>query len=120
MLPSEAAFATEYGIARSTLHRALEQLQDERLIVSRPGKGRMVAVPEQELTTGPEYQRIAAELRAAIVSGELKSGAALPSEAALAAKHGVNRSTAREAFAVIAGEKLIETVHGKGRFVRQA
>src|SRR5689334_22049751 len=119
MLPSEAALAAEYGIARSTLHRALEQLQAERLIVSRPGKGHVVATPGQELTTGPEYQRIAGDLRAAIVSGTLEPGAALPSEAALAAEYGVNRSTAREALAVLAGEGLIESVHGKGRFVRR-
>jgi GntR family mannosyl-D-glycerate transport/metabolism transcriptional repressor len=119
MLPSEAALAAEYGIARSTLHRALERLRAERLIVSRPGKGHVVATPGQETAAGPAYRRIAAELRMAIASGSLESGAALPSEAALAAQYGVNRSTAREAFAVLAGEGLIEAVHGKGRFVRR-
>jgi DNA-binding GntR family transcriptional regulator len=42
----------------------------------------------------------------------------LPSESALAQQYGVARGTARHALAELEGSGLIESVHGKGRFVR--
>ena len=41
-LPGEAALATEHGVSRMTLRRALDQLAAEELIVRRPGSGTFV------------------------------------------------------------------------------
>jgi DNA-binding GntR family transcriptional regulator len=65
----------------------------------------------------PQYRRISAEFRAAIESGELAPGTALPSEAAISARYGVARGTARQALADLSGSGLVEAVHGKGWFV---
>lgn len=49
-LPGYDAVAAEYGVARGTVKRALETLQDEGLVVIRHGQGSFVraAAPEQE------------------------------------------------------------------------
>jgi DNA-binding GntR family transcriptional regulator len=67
----------------------------------------------------PRYQRIARALRTKIEAGELAPGDALPSDADVVNQYGVSRNTARQAFAELEGRGLIETVHGKGRFVRR-
>lgn len=118
-LPSEAILTVEYGVARNTLRRALDQLTGEGLITTRPGRGRLVASPDTPPQYGPEYRRIAAELRTEIESGELQPGDALPSEAALMARYGVSRNTARQALTELEGAGLVDTIQGKGRFVRR-
>jgi DNA-binding FadR family transcriptional regulator len=55
---------------------------------------------------------IAAEIRAAIVSGELREGDWLPSEAELVTRFGVSRPTMREAFRVLEAEGLINVRRG--------
>nr|BFE65908.1 hypothetical protein GCM10020063_104340 [Dactylosporangium thailandense] len=116
-LPSEAALTAEFGVARNTVRRALDQLSDEGLIVTQPGRGRIVARPGGSgRTAQPQYQRIAAELRALIVSGELAAGALLPSESALVEQYGVARGTARQALAAL--QDITVSVQGKGRYVK--
>jgi DNA-binding GntR family transcriptional regulator len=118
-LPSEAALCAEYRVSRNTLRRALDQLAAEGLVAAQPGRGRVVlAAGESSVATAPQYRSMAAELRAEIESGQLAPGDALPSEAALAERHGVARGTARHALAELEGAGLVESVHGKGRFVR--
>jgi DNA-binding GntR family transcriptional regulator len=118
-LPSESALCAEYGVARNTLRRALDQLAADGLIAVRPGRGRVVVEPgETTNEAGPQYRAIAAALRARIESGDLQPGEALPSESALTAEYGVARTTVRHALAELEGAGLIEAVHGKGRFVR--
>jgi DNA-binding GntR family transcriptional regulator len=117
VLPSEAALVAEYSVARNTVRRALDQLAEEGLIVTRPGRGRLVAEPGQRVERArPEYQRIAAELREQIESGELPAGALLPSEAALVERYGVARGTARQALAAL--QDVTVSVQGKGRYVK--
>lgn len=58
----------------------------------------------------------AAVLRASIADGELAPGTKL-SEEALAAELGVSRNTLREAFAVLAGERIITRIPNRGVFV---
>ena len=118
LLPSEAALCAEYGMARNTIRRALDLLAAEALIESRPGRGRVVTSPGEQAETVPQYQRIAADLRQLVESGELGPGEALPSEAALSAQYQVSRGTARHALAELEGAGLVDAVHGKGRFVR--
>ena len=50
----------------------------------------------EKLTVLSAYQVVSRELRRMIVSGDLKAGAQLPTEAELAEQFGVNRSTVRE------------------------
>jgi GntR family transcriptional regulator len=67
----------------------------------------------------PPSRRIADELRAAILRGELQPGARLPSERELARMHGTARNTAREAVAILQADGLVEAQHGRGAFVRR-
>jgi DNA-binding GntR family transcriptional regulator len=119
-LPSEAKLCTEYHVSRNTLRRSLDQLATEGLIVAQPGRGRVVPIAAGDAgdSATPQYRSMAAELRAMIESGELGPGDALPSEAALAERYGVARGTARHALAELEGAGLVDSVHGKGRFVR--
>ncbi|WP_043669898.1 GntR family transcriptional regulator [Streptomyces xylophagus] len=66
----------------------------------------------------PKYQRIAAQLRAAIGAGEYGPGERLPGENDLMAEHGVARMTARQALGVLQAEGLVEARKGAGVFVR--
>lgn len=115
-MPSEAALCDEFAVVRNTVRRALAALEDEGLIETLPGKGRVV---RGEAPTQYEYRRIAAELRKRIEGGDLAVGDALPSEAAIVEKYGVARGTARQALAALEHDGLIEARHGKGRFVRR-
>jgi len=120
LLPSEAVLCGEYGVVRNTVRRALAALEDEGLIETLPGRGRVVRTPDDSSRGGtlPQYRRIAAELRAAIERGDLRKGDALPSEAALMERYGVSRGTARQALADLEGAGLVESQHGRGRYVR--
>ncbi|MFE1077221.1 GntR family transcriptional regulator [Nocardiopsis alba] len=123
-LPSEAALGQEFNVSRTTVRRALAELESERLIKALPGTGRVVCTPQERdaaAEDGPppaQYRRIAATLREQITSGELVPGAALPSEAALVRQYGVSRGTARQALSELEGTGLVVAVHGKGRFVK--
>lgn len=62
----------------------------------------------------PLYRDLAAELRRAIVSGDLPPGAQLATEAELAEEHRVSRNTVRLALAALQTEGLITTGRGRG------
>jgi DNA-binding GntR family transcriptional regulator len=113
-LPSEAALCEEFAVVRNTVRRALAALEDDGLIETLPGKGRVVrgASPTQY-----EHGRITADLRQQIECGELAPGDALPSESALVERYQVARGTARQALAALEAAGLIEARHGKGRYV---
>lgn len=64
-----------------------------------------------------EASRVADELRAAILSGELADGARLPSLSELASSHGVSTDVARQAVAALRAERLAVSRHGAGTFV---
>ena len=66
----------------------------------------------------PAYLRIAGDLRAAILSGDLEPGAKLPSETKLMAQYGVSRTVAKWAISVLKGEGIVEGRRGSGTFVR--
>ena len=66
------------------------------------------------------YAALAAALRARIVAGAWPPGSAMPSEQTLAAEHGVALGTLRRALDLLAEQGLVERVHGRGTFVRQA
>jgi DNA-binding GntR family transcriptional regulator len=64
------------------------------------------------------YREIADQLRNAIASGELRPGSPVASESDLATVYGVTRTTARRALMYLADTGVLDTVVGKGRFVR--
>ena len=65
-------------------------------------------------------QQVEETIKAAILSGDLKSGEMLPSEAELARQFNVSRGTLREALRVLASQHLIYKVPGArgGTFVQ--
>jgi DNA-binding GntR family transcriptional regulator len=67
----------------------------------------------------PAFQRIAADLRAQIVSGELAPDAQLPTEHELSERWGVARQTARNGIAVLVSEGLVVSRRPLGHFVRR-
>lgn len=74
---------------------------------------------DMQVTRGTRiYEKVVEKLKQAIASGELQSGDPLPSERRLMDDFGVSRSSLREAFRVMELLGLIESIPGKGRFVR--
>jgi GntR family transcriptional repressor for pyruvate dehydrogenase complex len=67
----------------------------------------------------PAYEQVASQLKGLIITGELKPGDRLPSEADLIATLGVSRSTVREALRLLSAQGLIRTARGArgGNFV---
>src|SRR5688572_28497307 len=65
------------------------------------------------------YERVAKEVRAEILRGDLAPGAKLPSENELKDRFGVTRATVRKGVALLRMEGLITSHQGKGAFVRE-
>ncbi|MDO9508973.1 MAG: FadR/GntR family transcriptional regulator [Thermovirgaceae bacterium] len=65
------------------------------------------------------YEQVVDQLKESIASGELQPGDPLPPERQLMGDMGVSRSSLREAFRVLELLGLIDSVPGKGRFVRK-
>jgi DNA-binding GntR family transcriptional regulator len=125
LLPSESELARAAGTKRYSVRKALALLHKEGLIGPIPGRGWAVSAlggvaeePAEEPNALPRYRQIAAELRAAIETGQLTPGAVLPSESTLIARHQVSRSTVRHALALLESDGLIRTHPGAGRYVR--
>jgi GntR family transcriptional repressor for pyruvate dehydrogenase complex len=81
----------------------------------------LVSDPGSDTDNGHAYERIAGQLRSAILSRATPPGARLPKENELAAIFGVSRATVREALRSLAAEDLITTRKGAtgGSFVAE-
>jgi DNA-binding GntR family transcriptional regulator len=112
-VPSEAALAAEFGVARNTVRRALATLEGDGVIAPQPGRGRVVGPATAEAA----FRRVAESLRAEITSGRLAPGDRVPSESELMLRYGVSRATVRRGLSVMQAEGLVAAVHGRGRFV---
>jgi DNA-binding transcriptional regulator YhcF (GntR family) len=66
---------------------------------------------------GPEYQRVADDLRRRIASSEFPVGAAIPSTAKLSSMYGVSVTVVRAAVAQLRADGLVTGHPGKGVFV---
>ena len=66
----------------------------------------------------PVYLQLVDQVRAGAASGAVQTGDPLPSVRALAEELRVNRNTVAKAFAELESQRVIETVAGKGCFVR--
>jgi GntR family transcriptional regulator len=67
----------------------------------------------------PVYLQLADQVRYAAASGKLRPGDPLPSLRPLAEELRINRNTIAKAYAELEGQGIIETVHGKGYFLKQ-
>ena len=76
---------------------------------------RVGSVPERR----DVYERLADELRQAIVSGRYKPGDRLPSTLELMERTGVANLTVRGAYRMLVEEGLVESVNKKGFYVRR-
>ncbi|MFJ5667600.1 GntR family transcriptional regulator [Micromonospora chalcea] len=68
--------------------------------------------------SGAGYREIAQTLRESIRAGDLAPGAALPPESEVCRRWSVSRVTARRALAALEADGLIESIAGRGRFVK--
>lgn len=66
----------------------------------------------------PLYEQIAARVRVAVASGDLKPGDALPSVRVLARELRVNPATVVQAYRDLAVDGFVEMRHGQGTFVQ--
>ena len=66
----------------------------------------------------PLYDQIASRLRAAVASGELRSGDHLPSVRQLAGRARINPATVTQAYRALEAEGFVETRQGAGTFVK--
>ncbi|MGW7057759.1 GntR family transcriptional regulator [Streptomyces sp. NPDC054904] len=112
-LPSEAEIGREFGVARTTVRRALSALEGSGEIATVAGVGWQVAAAGR---LAP-YERIMADLQDRIRKGCLPAGARLPSEAELAEAYGVARGTVRRAVRELEAAGYVEARQGVGRFV---
>ena len=83
----------------------------------------MLSVSDLEAKGGRDadlaYLRVADDIAARIASGELAPGARLRGERDLATYYEVSYGTVRRAMEVLRERGLIETIHGRGTFVRR-
>ena len=69
-------------------------------------------------TGKPVYLQLVDQIRYAAASGGLRPGEALPSIRPLAEELRVNRNTIAKAYAELEGQGIIETIPGKGCFLK--
>lgn len=68
---------------------------------------------------GSLFEQLAAQLRHAITTGQIRPGQPLPSERTLQQQHHVARETVRRAVALLRNEGLVTAVRGHGLVVRE-
>ena len=80
-------------------------------------KGRRLKLIISSVSGEPIYEQIKNQIRAAILSGELQPGEALPSLRKLAKELRISVLTVTRAYNELADEGLVENMQGKGTFV---
>ena len=66
----------------------------------------------------PKYRQLLIIIRNQILNGQILPGERIPSEEELISTYGLSRGTVRKAIAQLEAERLIDTEHGIGSFVR--
>ncbi len=64
-------------------------------------------------------EQMAEAIQESILSGQLESGAVLPTEPELAEQFGVSRAVVRDATRILMARGLVEVKHGRGVFITQ-
>lgn len=67
----------------------------------------------------PVYLQVVDQIKAAAAAGTMRSGEALPSIRPLAEELHLNRNTIAKAYAELETQGVIETIRGKGCFVKE-
>ncbi|HEY5912516.1 MAG TPA: GntR family transcriptional regulator [Verrucomicrobiae bacterium] len=67
----------------------------------------------------PVYLQVVDQIKAAAASGALRSGEPLPSIRPLAEQLRINRNTVAKAYAELEGQGIIETIAGRGCFLKE-
>src|SRR5580765_8470962 len=65
------------------------------------------------------YLQLADQIRYAAASGKLRPGEPLPALRPLAEELRINRNTIAKAYAELESQGIIETIHGKGFFLKK-
>lgn len=78
------------------------------------------ATPPRRRSSRNLVETVRNALRTQIVSGEVRTGERLPSEARLTERYGVSRTVIREAIASLRADGLVEARQGAGVFVLEA
>ena len=68
----------------------------------------------------PVYLQLVDQVKSAAASGAVQAGEALPSIRPLAERLRLNRNTVAKAYAELESQGVIETVAGKGCFIRES
>jgi DNA-binding transcriptional regulator YhcF (GntR family) len=68
----------------------------------------------------PVYLQVVEQIKAAAASGALRPGEPLPSIRPLAEQLRINRNTVAKAYAELEAEGVIETIAGKGCFLKES
>jgi GntR family transcriptional regulator len=68
----------------------------------------------------PVYLQVVDQIKLAAASGALRAGEPLPSIRPLAAELRINRNTVAKAYAELEAEGVIETLAGKGCFLKES
>src|SRR5688500_11318858 len=68
----------------------------------------------------PVYLQVVDQIKAAAASGALRAGEPLPSIRPLADQLRINRNTVAKAYAELEAEGVIETIAGKGCFLKES
>lgn len=110
-LQSEAELMARFGVARTTVGRALKILASEGLIRSQQGARRTVAASAALPTV---YDMIVG----VIADEKLTPGDSFPPESKLCELTSASRGTVRRVLAQLEGAGVLEVRQGKGRFVR--
>jgi GntR family transcriptional regulator len=67
----------------------------------------------------PVYLQVVDQVKAAAASGALRTGEPLPSIRPLAEQLRINRNTVAKAYAELEGQGVIETIAGRGCFLKE-
>tara|TARA_R110002167_G_scaffold158812_2_gene354117 strand:- start:2587 stop:3351 length:765 start_codon:yes stop_codon:yes gene_type:complete len=68
------------------------------------------------VNASPVVERLVIAVQRALLNGDIRPGAKLPSQRTMVDQYSVSRSTVREAISQLQAERLIETRHGGGSF----
>src|SRR4030095_849004 len=102
------------GVSRSTVRHALQRLEAEGVVVQLSGRRYAAG---GRAGSDMAFEQVARDVRNALKRGEFGLGGRLPSETALAERHGVSRPTVRKALGLLRDERLVRSAPKLGWFV---
>ena len=111
----------ELDLLRATREIKGSDINDKRkesiysALVEKCGENLEIVVSNK--ASRPLYEQISSQIKAAIMSGELKAGEAIPSVRSLAKSLHISILTVQKAYATLQEDGFIETTAGKGCYV---